>query len=279
MNKSGYLKDLLPVVTDAAIGAGSAALALYEGAFEVTEKADRSPLTLADQRSHEVIASALGETGIPVLSEEGRDIPYEERRSWPRLWIVDPLDGTKEFVKRNGEFTVNIALVKDCRPVMGVIYVPVTGVLYFAAEDAGARVILPAEMPAGESPGIDALLSASRQLPLEKDPQRPYTVMGSRSHPSPKLSEWLGKLRRQHPNAAFVAAGSSLKFCRIAEGYADIYPRMGPTMEWDTAAGQAVVEQAGGMVYDFHTRMPLQYNKANLKNPWFIVEGPQYFAT
>ncbi len=272
MNKKYDYTTLFPVVIQAALRAGDAALDVYNGDFTVEEKADHSPLTLADRRSHEIIASALNHTRIPVLSEEGRDIPYDERQKWSALWIVDPLDGTKEFVKKNGEFTINIALVENLRPTLGVIYVPVTGVLYFAASGLGAFSIPRPDMPSGWEGRLDLLLAAAQKLPLEKKSKRPYTIMGSRSHATPELAEFVDKIKARHESAAFISAGSSLKFCRIAEGAADIYPRTGPTMEWDTAAGQIIAEQAGAPVLDYHSRTPLTYNKPDLKNPWFIVE-------
>ncbi len=275
MNALSNPTHFLPDVIAAAIRAGDAALEVYNDDFDVEEKSDHSPLTLADKRSHDIIASALKDTEIPVLSEEGRDIAYEERRKWRCLWIVDPLDGTKEFVKKNGEFTVNIALVTDHRPVMGVIYVPVTGMLYFAADRLGSYRICRTDMPGGLGGDIQSLTSAAQQLPLEKNPERPYTIMGSRSHATPELTEFVAALKNQHENAAFISAGSSLKFCQVAEGFADIYPRMGPTMEWDTAAGQIIAEAAGAAVYEYQDRKPLQYNKPNLTNPWFIVERNQ----
>lgn len=272
MSTTHNAADFLPTIVTAALKAGDAALVVYNEDFTVEEKSDHSPLTLADKRSHEIIASDLKQTGIPLLSEEGRGINYDERCLWPRLWIVDPLDGTKEFVKKNGEFTINIALVDNHRPVLGVIYVPVTGMLYFAADPLGAFSIPRSEVPAGSEKNFQALLSGAQKLPLEKYLKRPYTIMGSRSHATPEQDEFVEKIKTRHPDAVFISAGSSLKFCRIAEGLADIYPRVGPTMEWDTAAGQIIAEQSGAVVHDYFSRTPLTYNKPDLKNPWFIVE-------
>lgn len=272
MNFQNYLKTAIR----AALDAGSAALAVYENDFEVEEKADHSPLTLADRRSHDIILSCLQPTDIPVLSEEGAEIDYGQRRSWQRLWIVDPLDGTKEFIKKNGEFTINIAMVDNQRPVLGVIFVPVLDRLYFAAEGLGAYRMEQKDLPAGWADDFDAVLAAARKLPLgPPDPARPYTIVGSRSHATPELEAFVEEKRNHHDMVEFISAGSSLKLCQVAEGFADIYPRMGPTMEWDTAAGQAVAEQAGAAVYVHDTGRPLVYNKENLKNPWFIVERAQ----
>ena len=237
--------------------AGAAILERYEGPIAVTRKSDSSPLTEADRAAHAVIVEGLGQAfpGIPVLSEEGRGIPYPERRAWERFWLVDPLDGTKEFIRRNGEFTVNIALVEGGDPVAGVIYVPARRVLYGGIRGKGAW--------REEAPG-EALPIRSRA----PDPEAGLTVVVSRSHPSPETEAYLEGLRV----ARRIPAGSSLKFCAVAEGRADLYPRLGPTMEWDTAAGQAVLEAAGGRVEDLEGR-PLRYNKPDLRNPHFVARG------
>lgn len=267
-------KDYLGRTIRCAIDAGKAALEIYEQDFDVEEKADHSPLTLADRRSHDIIVSGLKGFGIPILSEEGRDIAYEERRMWPTLWIVDPLDGTKEFIKKNGEFTINIALVEQGRPVLGTIFVPVIDRLYFAAKGVGAYRIDRGDMPKNWEEDVDKLLNASSRLPVETDRSRPFTIMGSRSHATPELSAFVEEKRRQYDRVEFISAGSSLKFCQVAEGFADIYPRLGPTMEWDTAAGQAIAEQSGAEVLMHETGQPLAYNKQNLLNPWFVVARP-----
>jgi 3'(2'), 5'-bisphosphate nucleotidase len=260
---------LLSAAIRAVIEAGREILAVYETDFGVEKKSDDSPLTLADQRAHETIAKALKPLGLPLLSEEGRDIPFEERKQWPRFWLVDPLDGTKEFVRRNGEFTVNIALIEDHRPVMGVVYVPVRDSLYFAANGVGAFKL----EQAGQFPlTFKALLAAAARLPLADLPPRIYTVVGSRSHATADLEHYIEQLRATKGELDFVSAGSSLKFCLVAEGKADIYPRLGPTMEWDTAAGQVVAQCAGARVVDHETGKELAYNKESLLNPWFIVE-------
>jgi 3'(2'), 5'-bisphosphate nucleotidase len=237
--------------------AGSAIMEIYEGDHAVEYKDDKSPLTAADKASHEVIVAGLEEhfPKIPILSEEGKDIPYEERRKWRRFWLVDPLDGTKEFIKRNGEFTVNIALVEGTEVVAGVVFVPVRDRLFWGIKGKGAYV----QEGAGEAREIRV---------RQADPKRGLTVVMSRSHPSPELDEYLKTIRV----AEAVEVGSSLKLCTVAEGRADIYPRFGPTMEWDTAAGQAVAESAGATVTDPEGR-PLRYNKESLLNSWFIVRG------
>ena len=264
----------------AALKAGKAVSDVYQSDFEVEFKADQSPLTLADRRSHAIIQSVLSRHGIPIISEEGRDIPYHERKRWDTVWMVDPLDGTKEFVKRNGEFTVNIALIRSMHPVMGVVYAPVPDVLYFGSWKIGAYKATQASqwIVAGNDQRdpperwLDAVFARARKLPDIQPPERPYTIVGSRSHGGAELSAFVERKRAQKGRLEFIQAGSSLKICLVAEGTADIYPRMGPTMEWDTAAGQAVAECAGAGVFNYENRERLHYNKESLLNPWFVVE-------
>jgi len=286
MNDKVYLLTSI----QAAINAGAAILDVYRSAeFEVEEKVDKSPLTLADRRSHEIIANYLAPFDIPILSEEGRDIPYQERNKWESYWLIDPLDGTKEFIKKNGEFTVNIAMIHQNKPIAGVIYVPDRDMLYFASTEigsykAGSRQILgildgqkEIATQSGVASDIDSvqkiqhLIELSTRLPIKPSAKRPYTVAGSRSHATPELEAFVDEKRQAHGQVDFISAGSSLKLCLVAEGRADIYPRTGPTMEWDTAAGQAVVECSGGKVYKYDIEEPLDYNKENLLNPWFIA--------
>jgi 3'(2'), 5'-bisphosphate nucleotidase len=264
---------LLPRIVKYAIEAGQEILGVYATAFSIETKADDSPLTQADRNAHDHIARRLSSFEIPLLSEEGREIEYRERQGWNRLWIVDPLDGTREFVNRNGEFTVNIALVEDGRPILGVVYVPVKDVAYFGARGIGSwRMDRGLEkLGTPESCSLQDVLSGSIRLPLPMDKGRPYTIVGSRSHQTPQLQEFVAEQQRLHPELQFLSAGSSLKFCLVAEGAADIYPRLGPTMEWDTAAGQAVVEGSGGKVLVLESMLPLLYNRENLRNPDFIV--------
>jgi 3'(2'), 5'-bisphosphate nucleotidase len=276
MNAAAYLLDAIA----AALRAGRAILEVYQSDFAVEAKADRSPLTLADKRSHEIIKAALSRHGIPFISEEGRNIPFGERSAWPRLWIVDPLDGTKEFVKRNGEFTVNIALVEDAIPVMGVVYAPVNQWLYFAAKEIGAYKMTAAQPGTGLDDAsaaepvdtLQALVLQSTPLPMKQSGRSVYTIVGSRSHGTPELDAFVQAKRQEKGAVEFIAAGSSLKICLVAEGTADIYPRLGPTMEWDTAAGQAVAEFAGARMVGYDDGQPLRYNRESLLNPWFVVE-------
>ena len=264
----------------AALGAGDAIMEIYHTGFEVEYKKDDSPLTLADKTAHNIIVQHLQEFGIPILSEEGKAISFQERKAWNTLWIVDPLDGTKEFVKRNGEFTVNIALVKDGIPVLGVVYAPDKDLLYFAMQDMGTYKIT---SPDGirecqdrlktEQITLKNILKTAQQLPLTEQREKPYTIVGSRSHATPALEQFVANKRDAFGEVDFIPAGSSLKICLVAEGRAHIYPRLAPTMEWDTAAGHAVAQYAGARIYEYESGKTLRYNKENLLNPWFIVEG------
>jgi 3'(2'), 5'-bisphosphate nucleotidase len=263
---------------DAAVKAGVAIMEVYQSDFAVEAKEDRSPLTLADKRAHDIIKADLAGFGIPFVSEEGKSTPYETRKGWPTLWIVDPLDGTKEFIKRNGEFTVNIALIDGQRPVMGVVYVPVLQWLYFASTEIGAYKLTDVQPGAfgpqkngKDDDRLKQLMPGSVKLPVEQSRQI-YTIMGSRSHGTSELETFVEAKRKEKGDVEFIAAGSSLKICLVAEGAADIYPRLGPTMEWDTAAGQAVAACAGARFYIYEKNRALRYNKENLLNPWFVVE-------
>lgn len=266
-------EKLLFKAIQAAVLAGRQILDVYHSEFEVDFKADNSPLTLADMRAHQAIVHCLeAATDIPILSEEGREIPYDLRKQWERLWVVDPLDGTKEFIKRNDEFTVNIALVEKGRPILGVIFVPVPGSLYFAGGTVGAFKLSDSACIENNGATLLSILERSQKLPLEiARPSGGITIVGSRSHSTPELEAYVETKRREYDAVQFVSAGSSLKFCLVAEGKAQLYPRFGPTMEWDTAAGQAIAEIAGASVLRWDTESPLEYNKENLVNPNFIV--------
>jgi 3'(2'), 5'-bisphosphate nucleotidase len=261
-------ENMLLAAIKGALAGGSAILKVYETAFEVDVKADSSPLTEADRQAHLRITQHLKDTGIPVLSEEGRDIPFDERKNWQRFWLVDPLDGTKEFVKRNGEFTVNIALVENGVPIAGVIYVPVSGQLFVGIVDQGAfSTTLDCLAPVSD---LNNLLSSATRLPISRA-KSGYTVVGSRSHMSDETLAFVARLREAHGDVKLVSMGSSLKLCLVANGTADVYPRFAPTMEWDTAAGHAIAVAAGCKVTMQDGITPLTYNKENLLNPWFIV--------
>ncbi len=271
----------------AAKDAGRAILDVYRQDFDISYKDDHSPLTLADQRSHNIIVSHLSDVSgerLPILSEEGRSISYQQRRRWKYFWMADPLDGTKEFIKKNDEFTVNIAQIHQNRPILGVIYVPVKDVFYFAGDGLGAYRMDNSDILAignnrpvknDSARVLETILARSIKLPDDnhrfekKDSQ--ITIVGSRSHATKELEAFIENMRKKHEQVEFISAGSSLKLCLVAEGRADIYPRLGPTMEWDTAAGQVIVEQARGSVLNYEVDEPLRYNKKNLLNPWFIA--------
>lgn len=259
---------------DAALKAGEKILSIYNDPtsdFEIERKADNSPLTLADRKAHEVIVSILNETPFPVLSEEGKQLEYAVRRGWDTLWIVDPLDGTKEFIKRNGEFTVNIALVHESIPVAGVIYVPVTKELYFAVDGVGAYKCKGISCLEDNMITLEQLIRKSEKLPV-KEVRDHFVVVASRSHLTSETETYIKDLKKKHGSIELISSGSSIKICLVAEGKADVYPRFAPTMEWDTAAGHAIARVAGMELYQAGKEEPLQYNKEDLLNPWFIVE-------
>lgn len=253
-------KQLLAEITRIARQAGAAILEIYanEADFQVEHKADSSPLTIADRTANGIICQALEALPVqyPIISEENKLQPYAERQHFSKAWLVDPLDGTKEFVKRNGEFTVNIALINEGAIELGVVYVPVFDEMYYAAKGEGAF---------GEKDGKVELLQA--QSFSMKD--RGLKIVCSRSHMNPETEAFVAELTEPE----LVSKGSSLKFLLVAQGLAHVYPRMGPTMEWDTGAAQIIVEEAGGQVLDQNTQAPMRYNKENLLNPHFVVYG------
>lgn len=245
---------MIEKITTLARKAGEAIMEVYSRPFRVEYKDDSSPLTEADKASHAVIEAGLKDTAthVPVISEEGEEVPYSIRKGFRRFWLVDPLDGTKEFIKRNGEFTVNIALIEDTMPVLGVIYAPAKGLMYFAQRGKGAY---------REEAGVQKRINAA-----EVKKGSAIKAVVSRSHPSPAIEGYLSSFKIE----SRVEAGSSLKFCLVADGTADIYPRFGETWEWDTAAGHAIAAEAGASV-TLPDLAPLTYNKEGLKNPGFIA--------
>lgn len=262
------MKKKLQLAIKAALLAGKEILEVYNSDdFQIKIKSDDSPLTLADQKAHKRIVENLKDSNIPILSEEGKNISYDERKEWKEYWLVDPLDGTKEFIKRNGEFTVNIALIQDNKPEMGVIYVPVTKDLYFGEKEKGAFKAVNADLDTD----IEMLEKFSFQLPFSMQNDS-YTVVGSRSHMNKETEDFIARLKEQHGDLEFISKGSSLKICMVAEGIADIYPRYAPTMEWDTGAGHAIAIASGCTVTQTDEKTPVVYNKENLLNPWFIVK-------
>lgn len=235
--------------------AGNAIMDIYKKDFDIEYKKDNSPLTKADKVSNKIICENLKKLypNIPIISEENKQSPYEKRKKWKYCWCIDPIDGTKEFIKKNGEFTVNIALIHKNKPVLGVVYAPVLKDIYYAKEKCGAY-------------------KNNDKLPLHvnENPKEYLTIVASRSHVSAQTQEFIDKLKTKQIKQ--ISKGSSLKLCMVAEGIADIYPRLAPTMEWDTAAADAIVRESGKMTYSFEKDIPLKYNKKDLLNPWFVVK-------
>jgi len=238
-----------------ALDAGNTIMEIYNRDFSIGYKEDKSPLTEADLASNEVIVKALAKYGIPIMSEEGKEILYEERKEWEYYWCIDPIDGTKEFIKKNGEFTVNIALIHKDTPVLGVVYAPALKDMYKAKKGAGA-------------------FKNNQKLPLEinEAPEKSLRVVASKSHLSEETQAFIDDVAKGTESIEQVSKGSSLKLVMVAEGSADIYPRLAPTMEWDTAAADAVVRESGKMTYQFDNKKAMIYNKENLLNPWFLVQ-------
>ncbi len=266
IEKKGFYKKL----ADISLAAGDAIMDIYSGGFDVETKEDGSPVTAADKAANDIITEGLSAleyegTALPVISEEGPLPQFEERRNWKNFWLVDPLDGTKEFVKKNGEFTVNIALIENNAPVLGFVYLPVKRLLYFGGKDIGAF----------KTAADDLDLSRLQRLPLDIKRDRDIlAAAGSRSHKSGKFDGWVSAEAERRGCRGFeiITAGSSLKFCLVAEGVVDVYPKYGPTMEWDTAAAQAVVEGAGGQCVQMDGSI-MVYNKPVMKNGGFVVSS------
>ena len=263
------LSNNLKLAVEAALEAGRTILEIYKSDdFEINIKSDKSPLTIADIKSHNIISECLQKTGIPILSEEGRNIPYNIRKNWNLFWMVDPIDGTKEFINRNGEFTVNIALIENHKPVMGVVYAPVLKNLYFSEKNLGSYKAENIESY------IDLKNSNLIDLSISSYPDV-YTLVVSKSHMNQETQKFLDDKKIEHGQISLASFGSSLKICKVADGIANCYPRLGPTMEWDTAAAHAVAEFAGCKVLLLDNKTILNYNKSNLLNPFFTVIGSQ----
>jgi len=247
------VKDIVNIARDA----GAAIMKIYERDFTIEYKDDKSPLTEADLKSNEIICSALANLypDIPILSEENKAAHYADRKDWDYFWLIDPIDGTKEFIKKTGEFTVNIALIHQDEPVLGVVYAPVLEDMYSAKKGEGA-------------------FKNDERLPLKSNdhPDKILKVVASVSHLSAETQAFIDDLASTTEHVEQVSKGSSLKLCLVAEGEADIYPRLGPTMEWDTGAAHAVVLESGKQVLQYEHDKPVVYNKENLLNPWFIVK-------
>lgn len=259
----GFFKEMNQIkeVISIAQRAAEQIMNVYKTDFEFSHKKDTSPVTEADLLADRYIHNELQKLNprLPILSEEQKTIPYHKRKYWKVFWLVDPLDGTKEFISRKGEFTVNIALIKNGYPVLGVIQVPAMNKVYYGSIEIGAFKIEGQGKP--------------KRIQAQKPDKAPFTIVISRSHATKEQGEWQQKLAKQYDEIKFVRRGSSLKFCEVAEGNAQFYPRLGPTMEWDTAAGQAIVEAAGGTVTDLANQR-LRYNKKSLMNSAFYVKAP-----
>lgn len=243
-------------IKNIALQAGMAIMSIYKKEFTIEYKDDKSPLTEADKKSNEIICQELTKSypNIPIMSEENQQIKYEIRKNWEYYWCIDPIDGTKEFIKKNDEFTVNIALIHKNIPVLGVVYAPALNEMYYAKQNEGA-------------------FKNGQKLPLQMNSNltEKLTVVASKSHLSPQTQDFIDNIDTKEITQ--VSRGSSLKLCMVAEGSADIYPRLAPTMEWDTAAADAIVRESGKMSYQYNTDKPIDYNKKNLLNPWFVCKA------
>lgn len=263
--------QLMPQCFNAAVKAGSAIMKIYKNIddYDISLKSDRTPITIADRVAHTTIKEHLGSTRIPVLSEEGREMHYDERRNWDLFFLVDPLDGTVEFIKGNNEFTVNIALMAENRCVTSVLYVPYHRKMYLAFKNHGAYVLHDIEPQDNPTYDYESIRAKMESLPLESRRHDHLRVAVSRSHQTPETFEQIDRIRTRHPDLEIVEQGSSYKFCLLAEGAVDYYIRTTNTYEWDTAAGELILAEAGGKTVSFPDGKPLLYNKADLHNPWF----------
>ena len=267
--KNVMTEDLKTTAIRAAIDAGKEIMAVYNSEIKVELKYDNSPLTEADERANNVINSFLETTPYPIISEENKQINFEDRKTWATCWVVDPLDGTKEFIKRNGEFTVNIALVENGKPTLGVIYAPFLKVLYVG--EVKKKEPFKVFVDYSKDFTIEDVKKNFKPIGPDNSFKNSVKVVGSRSHMNKETEEFIEKLNKTGYDTSIVSKGSSLKFCLVAEGAANVYPRFAPTMEWDTAAGQAICNAVGIDVISQETNKPLEYNKENLLNPWFLV--------
>ena len=269
---------LLPPLINAAVRAGASIMNVYKNLddYDISLKDDKTPITLADRLAHKTIREYLGPTRIPILSEEGREMLYDERRNWELYWLVDPLDGTVEFIKGNNEFTVNIALMENNVCMGAVIYVPYFEKLYIAGRDAGSYVKEHVAPDSGAEYTYDEIVTGWTRLPLESQAVRPHPrlrVAVSRSHQTPETAEHIARLREAHPDLEIVEQGSSYKFCLLAEGRVDYYVRTTHTYEWDTAAGELILAEAGGRTRTLPEDGVLRYNEKDLRNPWFVCRS------
>lgn len=258
----------LQIAIQASLEAGKVIMEVYNTPFDVEIKDDKSPLTEADKKANDIINSYLINTEFPIISEENKQTDYTTRKNWTTCWVVDPVDGTKEFIKRNGEFTVNIALVTNGKPELGVIYVPATKTIYVA--NVTTKEAFKTQLDSHDV-SVEEVINSAMALQPKAPESNPVQVVGSRSHMSQETLDFVETIKKEGKDVEVVSKGSSLKFCLIAEGNADVYPRFAPTMEWDTAAGQAICNAVGVEVISQETNQSLLYNKENLLNPWFLV--------
>ncbi len=266
---------LLKNIVNAAIRGGAAVMEIYTQPemFDISLKSDKSPITEADRRAHTTIKEALGATRIPILSEEGREMLYEERCNWELFWLVDPLDGTVEFINHSNEFTINIALMEENQCKASVVYVPCLKRLYFASRNIGSFVCEDIQPDINADYSYEQIIERFIRLPHQGETRERQIIAISRSHNSQETFDHIEELRSRNPNFEVVEQGSSYKFCLLAEGSVDYYVRTSGTYEWDTAAGELILSEAGGTTRSLHTDEPLSYNKEHLENPWFVCRG------
>jgi 3'(2'), 5'-bisphosphate nucleotidase len=249
------------------VRAGNEIIKVYQSNdFQVEMKSDKTPLTIADKNSNHVIVDGLKKIfpKIPILSEESKKTPFQTRKEWEYLWIIDPLDGTKEFIKKNGEFSINLALVKDGIPIFGILYLPVKDTLYYAAKGYGAY-------KKDNSGRFKRLFNSDEDKEYEQIADSQKRIIISRSHYTEETQQFVKEIEKQFSKVQLISVGSAMKIAYLAEGKADIYPRLAPTMEWDIASGQIILEESGGKILDFYKKTPLIYNKEDLRNPWFVA--------
>ena len=262
---------LLPKAFNAAVRAGWEIMEVYKNKddYDISVKSDKTPVTLADRLAHEKIKESLGQTRIPILSEEGRQMLYDERRNWELFWLVDPLDGTVEFIKGNNEFTVNIALMSERVCICAVVYVPYLQKVYVASRDVGSFLIEGIAPSAEANYSYDEICNLKQRLPLESCSHNSYRIAVSRSHQTSETQQYIDAIQSTREDVEIIEQGSSYKFCLLAEGSIDYYPRTTHTYEWDTAAAELILAEAGGFTRSLPDHQPLLYNKEDLKNPWF----------
>lgn len=266
---------LLPHLFNAAVKAGAAIMKIYKHGddYHISVKSDKTPITVADRLAHQTIKEALGVTRIPILSEEGREMRYDERRNWELFWLVDPLDGTVEFIKGNNEFTVNIALMENNECVASVVYVPYLEKIYLADRGSGSFVKRNVGPDADAAYTYEQIVGSMERLPLTTAANSRQRIAVSRSHQTPETARYVEEALRMHPDAEVIEQGSSYKFCLLAEGAVDYYVRTTNTCEWDTAAGELILAEAGGTTVSLPDNAPIRYNKEDLRNPWFVCRS------